>query len=226
MVVTMFVVVVVVFVFVRFVLVIIMLVIVGMVMSVIMLVRMLLVVIVPMFVIMTVIVFVVVLPVPVIMRLGGLIRAAVRLEWRLDMGDLGAQSAHHVFEHMIAADAQAVGQHFHMHMPVAEVIGGTRQLPGIGAAHFGEFFRRRDDLDQPPVFQNQRIAVAERNGVGQVEQKFRAAHACHDDTAAMAAVIVKNDRVARARVPGALGADEIRADHNAFPNSVDLPRAR
>lgn len=214
--------VVIVFVIVRFVLMTIM----RMVMSVVMLVRMLLVLIVLVAVIVIMVVFVVmtviVLAVPVIMRLGGLVRAAIGLEWRVDMGHLGAQSAHHVFEHMVAADAQTVGQHFHMHVPVAEVIGRARQLPCVGAAHFGEFFRCRDDLDQPAVFQDQRVAVAQRDGIGQVEQKFGAAHARHDDAAAMAAVIVENDRVAWARVPGALGADEIRADHNVFPNSVDL----
>jgi len=187
---------------------------------------MLMAVIVIMIVLMTVIVFVVmtvfVIMLAMRMRLGGLIGAAVRLEGRLDMGDLGAQSAHHVLQHMVAADAQPVGQHFHMHVPVAEVVGGARQLPRVGAAHFGEFFRRRDNLDQPPVFQDQRIAVAKRHGIRQVEQEFSPAHAGHGNPATMPSIVIENDGIDRRRLPGALGGDEIRADHDVFPDSVSV----
>ena len=81
------------------------------------------------------------------MGFGRLIGAAVGFERRFDMGDLGAEAAHHVFQHVVATDTQAIGQHFHIHMAVAEVIGDARQLPGIAAATLRQFFRRGDDLD-------------------------------------------------------------------------------
>ncbi|MDH7797645.1 ABC-type multidrug transport system fused ATPase/permease subunit [Beijerinckia sp. GAS462] len=142
-----------------------------------------------------------------------LIGAAVGLEGRFDMGDLGAKAAHHVFQHMVAANAQAIGQHFHIHMAVTEMIGHACQLSGVAATHFGKLFRRGDDLDQTPVFEHQGIAVAQNHRLGQVEQKFGAAHAVHDDPTAMPAIIVEDDGVGGLGLPRAFVADEIRFDH-------------
>ncbi len=97
---------------------------------------------------------------------GRFIGACVGLEGRLDMRNLRAEPAHHVFQHVVAAHANAVGEDFGLRVPVADVIGHARKLPRIGAAHLGQFFRRSDDLDQPAVFQNQRVAAPQRHGFG------------------------------------------------------------
>ena len=145
--------------------------------------------------------------------LGRFIGARVRLERRLDMRNLCAEPAHHVFQHVIAAHTNAIGENFGLRVPVADVIGDARKLSWIGAAHLGQFFRRSDDLDQPTVFQNERIATAQRHGFGQIQKKLRAPRARHRHAAAMAPFVVQNDGVGRGRLPGALGADEVRADH-------------
>lgn len=118
---------------------------------------------------------------------------------------------------MVAADAQAIGQYLHRHVPVAEVIGGTRQLPGVAAAYFRQLLRRRDDFDQPAVFEHHSIAITQNYRLGQIEQELCAAHALHDDAAAMPVFVVEHDRIGGLRLPSALGADEISFDHLQSP---------
>lgn len=148
-----------------------------------------------------------------------LISARVGLERRLDMADLGAKSAHHIFQHMIAAHTQPVVENLRLHVAIADVIGDARQLARIAAAHFGQLFRGGHDFDQAPVFQNQRVAAAQHHGFGQIKQKLRTARGRHRHTAAMAPLVVENDCVGGGRLPGAPGADKIRADH-AFPRML------
>ncbi len=144
---------------------------------------------------------------------GRFIGACVWLEGRLDMRNLRAEPAHHVFQHVVAAHANAVGEDFGLRVPVADVIGHARKLPRIGAAHLGQFFRRSDDLDQPAVFQNQRVAAPQRQRLRQIQQKLGAPRAPSSPRAAMASLVVKDDGVGRGRLPGPLVADEVRADH-------------
>ena len=148
-----------------------------------------------------------------------LIGAGVGLERRLYMADLGAKAAHHIFQHMIAAHAQPVVENLRLNVTIADVIGHAGQLARIAAAHFRQLFRRGHDLDQAPIFQNQRIAAAQHDGFGQIEQKLRPARGRHRHAAAMAPLVIQNDGVGGGRLPGALCADEIRADH-AFPRSL------
>ena len=142
-----------------------------------------------------------------------LIGPCVGLERRLDMADLGAQSAHHVLEHVIAAHAQPVGENLRRRVTVSHVIGDAGELARVRAAHFRELLGRGDDLDQPSILQHQRIAAAQRHRFGKVEQEFRSPRGLHGDAAPVAALIIEHDRVGRRGPPCALGGDEIRADH-------------
>lgn len=173
--------------------------------------------------------FMIVMIVPVIVMRVALVRvlglsnrligARVGLERRLDMADLGAKPAHHVLQHMIAPHAQPVVENLRLDVAIADVIGDARQLARIAAAHFRQLFRRGHDFDQATVFQNQRVAAAQRHGLRQIEQKFSAARARHRHAAAMAPLVVENNGVGGGRLPGAPGADKIRADH-AFPRML------
>jgi len=173
--------------------------------------------------------FMIVMIVPVIVMRVALVRvlglsnrligARVGLERRLDMADLGAKPAHHVLQHMIAPHAQPVVENLRLDVAIADVIGDARQLARIAAAHFRQLFRRGHDFDQATVFQNQRVAAAQRHGLRQIEQKFSAARARHRHAAAMAPLVVENNGVGGFRLPGAPGADKIRADH-AFPRML------
>ena len=80
-----------------------------------------------------------------------LVGACVGLERRLDVGDLRAEPAHHVFQHMVAADADSVGQNLRLHMAIADVIRDPRKLADVAATHFRQLLGRSDNLDQAPA---------------------------------------------------------------------------
>lgn len=166
---------------------------------------------------------------------GRFVGAGVRLERGLDMRNLRAEPAHHVFQHVIAAHANPVGEYLGLRVPVADVIGHARKLPRIGAAHLGQFLRRSDNLDQPSVFENERVPAAQRHGFGQIQKKLGSPRARHRHAAAMAPFMVKDDGVGRGRLPGALVANEVRADHvsslsmaqaSHLPFQYVVPRAK
>ena len=145
-----------------------------------------------------------------------LIGASVGLERRFNMADLGAKSAHHILKHMVAAHPQPVVHYLRLHVAIADMISDARQLARIVAPHFCQLFRSGHDLDQAPVFQDQRVAAVQHHGLWEIEQEFCPARARHRHTATMTALIIQNDGVGRGRLPGAFAANEIRADH-AFP---------
>jgi len=87
---------------------------------------------------------------------------AFRVERRLDFDDARTKPAHHVFDHMIPPDTQALCRDLRRQMPVAEVPGDAHQMMRIFAADFRQWLGRSHDLDQPSILQHKRIAAAQR----------------------------------------------------------------
>jgi hypothetical protein len=69
-------------------------------------------------------------------------------------------------------------------------------VPRISSQRLG----RRDHLDQPAVFQHQRIAAAQRDRVFQVEQEFEPARARHRHPPPVPVVEIEHDGIGR-RLP-------------------------
>ena len=157
-----------------------------------------------------------IVPGVVMCGLGRFISAGVGLEGRLDMAHLRAEATHHVLQHMVATDAQAIGEDLRRGMAIADVIGDAGELARVSATRLRQLLGRGDDFDQPPVLQHQRVAAAQNHGVRQVEQEFGSARRLHRHAAAMPAFVIQHDRVGRRGAPGALGGDEIRTDHDRF----------
>ena len=80
-------------------------------------------------------------------------------------------------------------------MAVAEMPGDADHVMRIGALDLEQRLGRRHYLDQPAVFQHQRIAAAKLGGGGKVEQKSHAPRAGHGHAAPMTVVIAEHDRV-------------------------------
>jgi hypothetical protein len=99
------------------------------------------------------------------------IGAAFGIEWRLDLDHARAQASDHRFDNVIAPDAQALRHDLRRQMPVAEMPGNANQMMRVAPPDLDQWLRRRDHLDQPPVFQHQGIAAAQRDGVFQIEQE-------------------------------------------------------
>ena len=104
------------------------------------------------------------------MRMAG-IGAAFGIERRLDLDDARAQPLHHRLDDVIAADAQAFWHDLRRQMAIAEMPGDAHQMERIAAADFEQRLGGGHHLDQPAVFQYQRIAAAQRDRVFQVEQE-------------------------------------------------------
>jgi hypothetical protein len=167
-----------------------------------------------MMVLVVVTMIVVVMAVPVMgVRRGAEIRAALGVEWRFDLGRLGAESAYHLLDHVIATDAQPFGHDLHRQMPIAEVPGNLHEVHGVAATDLEQWLRGRDHLDQPPVFQHQRIAAAQCDHVGEVEQKLQAAGAGHRHAPPMAVVEFEHDRIRGRVMPRLSSLDGCGAQH-------------
>lgn len=141
------------------------------------------------------------------------IGAAFGIERCLDLDHLGAKTLHHLLDHMIAADAQPLGHDLRRQMAVAEMPGEPHQMAGIGTTDLDQRLRRCDHLDQAAVFQHQRIAAAQGDGVFEIEQEFQSARPRHRHAATMTIVEVENDGVHRRLFPVVLAFDLSRADH-------------
>ena len=129
------------------------------------------------------------------------IGAPFRVEWRFDLDNACAEAPRHIFDHMIAPDAQALFQQFGRQVTVAQMPGDSHKRGRVGGANLRQLLRRGDDFDDPSVLKRQPVAGAQHHGVRQVEQKSEAAHAGHCDAPAIALVIFKDDRVGRLAGP-------------------------
>ncbi len=98
-------------------------------------------------------------------------------------------------------------------MPVAEMPGDADQVMRIGALDLEQRLGRRHYLDQPAVFQHQRIAAAKCDGILQIEQEFEPARALHGHAAPVTVVEIEHDGVGRRLRPAMLPFDLGGADH-------------
>ncbi len=141
------------------------------------------------------------------------IGAAFGIERRLDLDDTRAKPLHHLLDDVIAADAQALRHDLRRQMAISEMPGETHEMARIGAANLDQRLWCCDHLDAAAVFQHQRVAAAQGDGVFQVEQKFQSARSRHHHATAMTIVEVENDGVDRGLDPVILANDGSCADH-------------
>jgi hypothetical protein len=141
------------------------------------------------------------------------ISAALRFEGAFDLRDLAAKLARHILNHLIAANANTIGQNLHGQMTIAQMPSHARQITRLCDADFGEWLGCRHHFDQAPIFEHKCIAMAQHDGFGQIKQEGEALHAGHSDPAAMTLFKIEHNRIGGRCLPCATGADEIRADH-------------
>ena len=132
------------------------------------------------------------------------VRPPFGIERRFDLDDARAQPLHHRLDDVIAADAQAFRHDLGRQMAIAEMPGDADQMQRIGAADFEQRFRGGDYLYQPPVFEDQRIAAAQRDRVLQVEQEFEPARPRHRHPPPMPVVEIEDDGISRGLRPAML----------------------
>jgi mannose-6-phosphate isomerase-like protein (cupin superfamily) len=121
--------------------------------------------------------------------------ARLRIERCIDRGGSSAQAGHHLLQHVIAADAQPVADDLHIGVAVAEMPSQLHQRER----------RPRRDLDQrlglpyhqhdPAIVEHDAVAVAQRDGLVQIQQKLGPMLALEHDAAAMPVACIEHDEI-------------------------------
>jgi hypothetical protein len=141
------------------------------------------------------------------------IRAAFGIERRLDLDHAGTEALHHRLDDVVASDAQGLGHDLRRQMTVAEMPADADEMVRIMAANLEQRLGRRDHFDQPAIFQHQRIAAAQRDGILQVEQELETARPRHRHAAAVPTVEIEHDRIRRRFGEAVLSLNLRRPDH-------------
>lgn len=123
------------------------------------------------------------------------IGAALGIERRLDLDDARAEPLHHRLDDVVAADAQALRHDLGRQMAVAEMPGDADQVQRIGTADFDQRLGGSYHLDQPSVFQHQRVTSAQGDGVFEVQQEFKPARAGHRHPPPVPVVEIEHDGI-------------------------------
>ncbi len=123
--------------------------------------------------------------VPLIVPLGSAdaIRAALGIKGRLLRQKPAAETLDQLLDDVVAADAQAPDPHQFGRPPGRDV---------------DDAFRRGTDLHDAAIVEQEAVAMAQRDRLGQVEEEVEPAVGPHRDAAAVAGVIVEEDEVSGA----------------------------
>src|ERR1700756_1894589 len=97
------------------------------------------------------------------------VSTAFGLERDLHSRKLRSEAMEHLLDHMVGPNAKNLAPNFGRQMSISQMPGKARELTGFLVPDFDDMFRRRLDLQQPPVFELQRIAVGHGNGFRKVE---------------------------------------------------------
>ena len=130
-------------------------------------------------------------PVPLMMIVG----AALGVEWRLDRREPRAKPAQHVFDDVIAPDAQPLARDLHVDVAIADMPGEPCQIVAIRSSDFDQRLGPPDHADDCAILEHQSVAVAQCGGLRKIEQEFRAALAAQHDPPAMAVMRIKRDHI-------------------------------
>jgi hypothetical protein len=141
------------------------------------------------------------------------IGAALGVERRFNGDDLRAKPVRHLFDDMVAADAQRAAGQFDRQMTIAEMPGDARERHSVLAPDFGKRLRRGDDFDNAPVLEREPVAGAQHHRFRQIEKELEAAHACHRQPAAITVVVVEHNGVGGGPGPRAGGTNGVRCEH-------------
>ena len=91
----------------------------------------------------------------------GAISAGFRLERRFFDSDGESQAAHHVVEHMIVLIAQPVIADLQSDVTITEVIGRTREIATVNAAHRRHGFICGNDFNDTAIIGQQQVTTAQ-----------------------------------------------------------------
>jgi hypothetical protein len=98
------------------------------------------------------------------------IGAALRLEGGLHLHKICSETAEHLLNHMVGADAKNLFSNFRRQMAISQMPSKTHKLVGIFMPDFDNVFGSRLDPEPPTILELQAVSVGHRNRFGKVEK--------------------------------------------------------
>ena len=144
-------------------------------------------------------------------------RARLRIEWRFDHRDRGAEPRSHLLQHVLSPDANPVADDLHVGVAVAEMPCQLHQRERRPHGDLGQRFGLPRHQHDAAVVQHDAIAIAERDGLVEVQQEVGAPGALEHDAAAMPIARIEHDKVDRVGwIPEARAANGPAALHGCL----------
>jgi hypothetical protein len=97
------------------------------------------------------------------------VRATLRLEGDLYLNEIRSETAEHILDYMVGANAKNVVPNFRRQMPVSQMPSKPRKLMRIFVPDFDDGLRGGLDLQPPSVVQLQAISIRHRDSIWQIE---------------------------------------------------------
>jgi mannose-6-phosphate isomerase-like protein (cupin superfamily) len=147
-------------------------------------------------------------------------RARLRVERRVDRGDLGAKTRRHLLQHVITPDAEPVADDLHVGMTVAEMPGELHQRERRPDRNLSQGLGLTGNQNDPAIVEHDAVAVTQRHSLIEVQQKLSAAFALEHDAAAMPIARIQDDEVGCVGwIPEARAANSPAALHGRLPSA-------
>jgi hypothetical protein len=125
------------------------------------------------------------------------VRAAFGLKRGLQLHQLRSKTVEHIFDYVVGPNTKSVVSNFSRQVPVSQMPRKAHELMGIFVSDFHNQLGSSLNLQPPPVFQLQAIAIGHRNGLRKVKQDIFAMIRSQANTAAMARVEIESESACR-----------------------------
>jgi hypothetical protein len=125
------------------------------------------------------------------------VRATLRLEGDLHLHEIRSETAEHILDHMVGANAKNVVSNFRRQMPISQVPSEPHKLMRIFVPDFDDGLHGGMDLQPPSVGQLQAISIRHRDSFRQVEKDIFTLICSQANAAAMACVKIESERACR-----------------------------
>jgi hypothetical protein len=119
--------------------------------------------------------------------------AALGLKRSSQLHETRSEAFEHGFDYMVGSDAKHCVTDLRRQMPVPQMPGKTRKLPGVYMPDLYNRLRSRQYFEPSPVFQLQPVSIGHGNGLRQIEEDLFALIRHQTDTPAMTLFEIESD---------------------------------
>ena len=125
------------------------------------------------------------------------VRAAFGLKRGLHLHELRSKAMEHIFDYVVGPNTKSVVSNFSRQVPVSQMPRKAQKLMGIFVSDFHNRLRSSLNLQPPPVFQLQAIAIGHRNGLRKVKQDIFSLVRSQANTSAVARIEIERQSACR-----------------------------